>query len=83
MALAKDSFVPLDEYFRMKENSEDLLEYIDGLVYMTALPSTKHQRISSRLQIKLYFHHSICRAAVWTPLWSPLFIKKLDKTAYT
>ncbi len=77
MALAKDSFVPLDEYFRMKENSEDLLEYIDGLVYMTALPSTKHQRISSRL------HHSICRAAVWTPLWSPLFIKKLDKTAYT
>lgn len=37
------------EYSKLRENSESRLEYIDGIVHMTPSPSTKHQRISSRL----------------------------------
>lgn len=52
MALANDSFVTLEEFFKMREVSHELLEYIDGFVYMTPTTSTKHQRVSSRLQLK-------------------------------
>ncbi|MDC3413688.1 Uma2 family endonuclease [Aquibacillus sp. 3ASR75-11] len=44
--------ISADEYFQIRENSEALLEYIDGFVYMSPSPSTKHQRISRKLQIK-------------------------------
>lgn len=52
MGLAENNFTSLDEYFKLREKNEDLLEYIDGIVYMSPSPSTKHQRISSRLQMK-------------------------------
>ncbi|RFU68529.1 Uma2 family endonuclease [Bacillus sp. V59.32b] len=52
MALAGDRFVSLDEYLKMRESSTDLLEYMDGFVYMTPSPSTKHQRVSSKLQLR-------------------------------
>ncbi|TFJ94578.1 Uma2 family endonuclease [Lentibacillus salicampi] len=48
----RNDVMSIDEYFQIRENSEALLEYIDGTVYMSPSPSTKHQRISSRLQIK-------------------------------
>ncbi|WP_249870119.1 Uma2 family endonuclease [Oceanobacillus saliphilus] len=47
-----DDSVSVEEYFQIRESSDALLEYIDGFVYMSPSPSTKHQRISSRLQIK-------------------------------
>jgi Uma2 family endonuclease len=50
VAIARDRFISLEEYFEMREDSDDLLEYIDGSVYMSPSPSTKHQRISSKLQ---------------------------------
>lgn len=53
MALPKSSFVDFEEYLKMRENRDELFEYIDGVVYMSPSPSTKHQRISSRLQMKL------------------------------
>lgn len=53
MALAENIFISLEEYFKMRENSDKLLEYIDGVVYMSPSPSTKHQRISSILLIKM------------------------------
>ncbi|WP_156289425.1 Uma2 family endonuclease [Oceanobacillus salinisoli] len=45
--------ISVNEYFQIRENSDALLEYIDGFVYMSPSPSTKHQRVSSKLQIKL------------------------------
>lgn len=42
----------VDEYFQIRENSDALLEYIDGFVYMSPSPSTKHQRISRKLENK-------------------------------
>ncbi|MGG7144136.1 hypothetical protein ACQPVP_11810 [Clostridium nigeriense] len=53
MDLAVNNHISLDEYLRMREQSNEVLEYIDGLVYMSPSPSTKHQRISSKLQIKI------------------------------
>lgn len=53
MALANNISVSFEEYLKMREESDKLLEYIDGIVYMAPSPSTKHQRISSRLQIKM------------------------------
>lgn len=43
----------VNEYFQIRENSDALMEYIDGFVYMSPSPSTKHQRISRKLEIKL------------------------------
>ena len=53
MALAINNHISLDEYLKMREQSTEIIEYIDGLVYMSPSPSTKHQRISSKLQIKI------------------------------
>lgn len=44
--------ISIDEYFQIRESSEAILEYIDGLVYMSPSPTTKHQRIFSKLQVK-------------------------------
>ncbi|WP_170006057.1 Uma2 family endonuclease [Bacillus fonticola] len=52
MGLYRTGFVSLDEYFQIRENSEELLEYIDGFVYMSPSLSTKHQRISRKLLIQ-------------------------------
>lgn len=48
----RDDAVTVKEYFQIRENNEALLEYIDGIIYMLPSPSTKHQRISSRIQLK-------------------------------
>lgn len=52
MYLYRNSSMSLEEYFQVREKSEEILEYIDGFVYMSPSPSTKHQRVSSKLQIK-------------------------------
>jgi Uma2 family endonuclease len=52
VALRHDSFVSLEKFYEMREKSEQLLEYIDGVVYMSPSPSTKHQRVLSRLQLQ-------------------------------
>ncbi len=52
MGLTHGSFISLKQFYEMREESDDLLEYIDGVVYMSPSPSTKHQRVSSRLQLK-------------------------------
>ncbi|MCM3767658.1 Uma2 family endonuclease [Neobacillus niacini] len=53
MNLYSKESMTIDEYFKIREESERYLEYIDGLVYMSPSPSTKHQRLSSRLHLKL------------------------------
>jgi Uma2 family endonuclease len=51
--LYQNSPMTVQEYFIIREKSEDVLEYIDGLVYMSPSPSTSHQRISRKLLIQL------------------------------
>lgn len=54
MGLTEPQVITITEYHKLRENSEARLEYIDGIVYMTPSPSTRHQRISSRLQAGLF-----------------------------
>lgn len=54
MSLAqRNTYISFEEYLKLKEESDSILEYIDGIVYMSPSPSTKHQRISGRLNTKL------------------------------
>lgn len=55
-------FIPEDEFLKKKENSDDLLEYGDGEIFMLASPSTKHQRISIILSNLFfdYFKNTAC-----------------------
>ncbi|OZU88837.1 endonuclease [Virgibacillus indicus] len=54
MSLPKETKATLDEFYKMREESEQLMEFIDGIVYMSPSPSTIHQRISGRLHAKLF-----------------------------
>lgn len=54
VSLTEPQVITIAEYNKLRENSESRLEYIDGIVYMTPSPSTRHQRISSRLHAKLF-----------------------------
>jgi Uma2 family endonuclease len=53
MNLYQQTPMSVEDYFKVRESSDELLEYIDGMVYMTPSPSTKHQRISRKRLIKL------------------------------
>lgn len=39
-------YITVEDFHELREDTEALLEYVDGTVYMS--PSTKHQRISGR-----------------------------------
>jgi len=52
--LVKNLVASYDEFLKIKEESNEILEYIDGVICMSLSPSTKHQRISSRLHAKLF-----------------------------
>jgi Uma2 family endonuclease len=54
MSFPEQDFVSLEEFYKMRENTERILEYIDGIVFMSPSPSTKHQRISGRLHAKVF-----------------------------
>jgi len=54
MSLTQPQMISIGEFYKLREDSESRLEYIDGVVYLTPSPSTKHQRISSRLHAKLF-----------------------------
>lgn len=54
MGLPKKERISIEAYHKMREASDQLLEYIDGIVYMSPSPSTKHQRISMRLSSALF-----------------------------
>ena len=54
MSLPKENFVSLEEFYQMRKNTDRILEYVDGVVFMAPSPSTQHQRISGRLHAKLF-----------------------------
>ncbi|QQK77637.1 Uma2 family endonuclease [Salicibibacter cibarius] len=56
MSIPEKETVTLEEFYQRRENTDQLLEYIDGVIYMSPSPSTKHQRISSRLHAQLFQH---------------------------
>ncbi|ETI66563.1 Uma2 family endonuclease [Neobacillus vireti] len=54
MSLPQDHLIKLEEFYKMREKTDKLMEFIDGTVFMTPSPSTKHQRVSGRIFAKLF-----------------------------
>ncbi|MUK89028.1 Uma2 family endonuclease [Ornithinibacillus sp. L9] len=54
MSLPQERKVSLEEFYTMREDTNQLLEYVDGVILTSPSPSTKHQRISGKLQAKLF-----------------------------
>lgn len=54
MSLPNAKSMTVQEYYTLREESERLFEFADGIVMMVPSPSTHHQRISSRLHAKLF-----------------------------
>lgn len=55
-----------DEFLEIDSKSDDLLEFIDGIIYNMASPSTLHQIIVTNLSLFLgnYFKNSKCRMMI-------------------
>ncbi|MCH1626711.1 Uma2 family endonuclease [Ferdinandcohnia quinoae] len=51
MNLNHTNNISVDEFFKIRESTEELVEFVDGTVYMSPSPSPKHQRISGKLFI--------------------------------
>lgn len=54
ISLPQEKFVSLEEFYTMREKTDNLLEYVDGMVFMPPSPSIHHQRVSGRLHSKLF-----------------------------
>lgn len=54
MSLPQEKSISIAEFYKIKKTTDSVLEYIDGVVYMSPSPSTKHQRISGKLFAKLF-----------------------------
>lgn len=54
MALPQINRITIEEFYKLKEERNEVMEFVDGVVYMSPSPSTKHQRISGRLHAKLF-----------------------------
>lgn len=39
--------VSVDSFYKMREETEQLLEYVDGIVLMSPSSSTRHQQVSA------------------------------------
>lgn len=49
MAIKKQEYISFEEYLDLRKNSDEIIEYLDGIVCMSPSPSTQHQRISAKL----------------------------------
>ena len=71
--------VTFEEFLKIDEKSEEQLEYIDGVIYSQASPSTFHQIIVSNLssELVIYFKGKQCK-----PIVSPydIFLKNEKET---
>ena len=54
VSLPSQKLITIQEFHHLREQSEQVMEYIDGVVFMAPSPSTAHQRISGRLHAQLF-----------------------------
>lgn len=54
LSLPQERKVSIEQFYKMREETTELLEYMDGIVLMSPSPSTAHQRVSARLQARLF-----------------------------
>src|SRR5690625_4691326 len=56
MSSPGENIITYDDFVDMQNRTDDTLELIDGIVYMSPSPSIKHQEISSYLHGELYIY---------------------------
>jgi len=78
MSISQLQLISIDEFYKLREDTENGLEYIDGIVYMTPSPSTKHQRISSRFKLNLYMQYGVKEYWIVNPLLNIVQIYALN-----
>lgn len=78
--LVNPNKITYSEFLELDNKSENLMEFIDGEVYLQASPSTGHQRISRKLTtaFDLYFNDKLCEPFI-APFDIVLPIKITDK----
>ena len=54
VSLPSQKLITIQEFHHLREQSEQVMEYIDGVVFMAPSLSTAHQRISGRLHAQLF-----------------------------
>jgi Uma2 family endonuclease len=54
LKLPKGRYITIEEFEELRKETDQQLEYIDGVVYMSPSPNTKHQRISMKLSAFLF-----------------------------
>lgn len=54
MSLPEEKKVSLKEFYKLREETDQIMEYIDEIVFMAPSPSIAHQRISGRLHAQLF-----------------------------
>lgn len=54
LKLPKDQYITIEEIEELRKETDQQLEYIDGVVYISPSPNTKHQRISMKLSAFLF-----------------------------
>lgn len=58
--------ITFEEFLEIDKNTEGYLEFINGVIYAQASPSTEHQRITTRLSSRFenYFRGKDCESIV-------------------
>lgn len=56
MALEYSRPISFEEYTKLREQSDERLEYIDGVICMQPSPSIKHQLVSSNLHTEFVIY---------------------------
>jgi Uma2 family endonuclease len=61
--LPQTKYITYDEFVNMDKNTDELLEYIDGIVYNQASPSQTHQTVALNIatEFNIFFKNKQCK----------------------
>ena len=61
--LAEIKYITYDEFVDIDKNTDELLEYIDGVVYNQASPSKTHQIVALNIatEFNIFFKNKSCK----------------------
>jgi Uma2 family endonuclease len=80
LMLPEIKYMTYDEFTNLDNNTDELLEYIDGIVYNQASPSRIHQIVAINIatEFNIFFRNKACK-----PFIAPFdIILKNDKEGY-
>ncbi|WP_428909940.1 Uma2 family endonuclease [Niallia sp. Krafla_26] len=76
MSLLNERYSTYEEFESERKKTENRLEFIDGVIYMSPSPNIKHQEISSYLHAQLYNFLKGSKCKVFTAPTDVVFINE-------